>query len=168
MLHRGNATSNDTISVPTLSDLQNLTDSGENFNGPEERLSSRGLTVVEGDVVCVGVSGLSRSKMAEVRKKRITSSIVQDYALTSTTQSRLIIGYTTSCGHRLTSSKDGGIGFCSLRGLMEAARTYHDFRVGGEGRREEREKGEGRRKEGETGRGGRGVEGEEYFVVGSQ
>ena len=70
MLHRGNATSNDTISVPTLSDLQNLTDSGENFNGPEERLSSRGLMVVEGDVVCVGVSGLSRSKMAEVRKKR--------------------------------------------------------------------------------------------------
>ena len=71
MLHRGNATSNDIISVPTLSDLQNLTDSGGNFNGPEERLCSRGLTVVEGDVVCVGVSGLSRSKMAEVRKNRI-------------------------------------------------------------------------------------------------
>ena len=70
MLHRGNATSNDIISVPTLSDLKNLGDSGKNFDGPEETLCSRGLTVVEGDVVCVGVSGVSRGKLAEVKRER--------------------------------------------------------------------------------------------------
>ena len=70
MLHRGNATNNDIISVPTVSDLQNLTDSLKNFHGPEETLHSRGLTVVEGDVICVGVSGLSRQKMAEVKRER--------------------------------------------------------------------------------------------------
>ena len=69
MLHRGNTTNNDIISVPTHSDLQNLTDSDKNFNGPEETLCLRGLTVVEGDVVCVGVSGLSRSKLAVKRER---------------------------------------------------------------------------------------------------
>ena len=70
MLHRGNATSNDIISAPTLSDLQNLGDSGKNFDGPEETLCSRGLMVVKGDVVCVGVSGLSRGKLVEVKRER--------------------------------------------------------------------------------------------------
>ena len=44
------------------------------------------------------------------------------------TQSRDIIGYTTSAGHRLSSSRDGGNGLCILIGLLEAMRQFYDLK----------------------------------------
>ena len=70
MLHRGNAGTNNIITTPILSDLKNLSDSQKNIHGPEEPLCSRGVTVVESDVVCVGVSGLSRKERCEVQRER--------------------------------------------------------------------------------------------------
>ena len=70
MLHRGNANSNDIISVPTLLDLQKLTDSREKNYGPEEPPCARGVTVAEGDVVCVGVSGLTSEEREGAKRER--------------------------------------------------------------------------------------------------
>ena len=79
-------------------------------------------------------------------------AIYGDYALTPVSQSRDIIGYTTpSCGHRLTSSKNGGMGFCSLPGLLEVAQVHHRYWV----EREREREGEGERKR-EKERGRRG------------
>ena len=39
--------------------------------------------------------------------------------------SRLIFGYVTSAGYRLTASLDSGIGFVSLAGLIEAVTRCH-------------------------------------------
>ena len=43
--------------------------------------------------------------------------------------SRPVIGHTVSSGLRLTGSKHGGMGFCSLGGLISAAQVYHVFMV---------------------------------------
>ena len=56
----------------------------------------------------------------------------RDFDLWPARQSRLVIGHVTSAGHRLSRSRDGGIGLCTLAGLVEAARQSYDIlRVGG-------------------------------------
>ena len=69
MLRRGNTNNNDIISIPTLSDLQNLS-SEQNFYGPVEAIDPKGVMVVDSGVVCVGVSELTRKRMTEVKRER--------------------------------------------------------------------------------------------------
>ena len=69
MLHRGSIQEQAIISLPTSSDIRYL-ESGSHYQGPDEVLSPRGLTVVEGDVICVGLSGLTRKETHEMRSRR--------------------------------------------------------------------------------------------------
>ena len=69
MLHRGSIQEQAIISLPTSSDLRYL-ESGSHYQGPDEVLSPRGLTVVEGDMICVGLSGLTRKETHEMRSRR--------------------------------------------------------------------------------------------------
>ena len=57
--------------------------------------------------------------------------------------SRAVIGHTVSSGLRITGSKHGGMGFCSLGGLISAAQVYHDFMM-----KEREKKREGERDDG--------------------
>ena len=57
--------------------------------------------------------------------------------------SRPVIGHTVSSGLRITGSKHGGMGLCSLGGLISAAQVYHDFMMKErEGEREKEKEGE--------------------------
>ena len=69
MLHRGAALEQATISVPSSADLRDLV-MKQRFQGPEEVIHPKGLTIVEGEVICVGVSGLTRRQTDEMKAKR--------------------------------------------------------------------------------------------------
>ena len=76
MLHRGNANNNDIISAPMLSDLKNLFADPQTYHGPDEKICPKGVTVVDGNTICVGVSGLTWKGLEEVkaaRKKKATA-----------------------------------------------------------------------------------------------
>lgn len=71
---RGAITDRATISLPSPRDLQLLANgSGKNreYSGPKEELNQRGLTIIDGDKIFIGVSSLSRKKIKEVKSKRI-------------------------------------------------------------------------------------------------
>ena len=72
---RGTIADRATISLPSVQDLQLFTSSagGEKRarSGPKEELNQRGLTVVDGETIFVGVSSLSRKEMKEVKRKRL-------------------------------------------------------------------------------------------------
>ena len=72
---RGTITDRATISLPSIQDLRLFTSSagGEKRarSGPKEELNQRGLTVVDGERVFIGVSSLSRKEMKEVKRRRL-------------------------------------------------------------------------------------------------
>jgi hypothetical protein len=72
---RGTITDRATISLPSIQDLRLFTSSagGEKRarSGPKEELNQRGLTVVDGETIFIGVSSLSRKAMKEVKGKRL-------------------------------------------------------------------------------------------------
>lgn len=72
---RGTITDRATISLPSVQDLRLFTSSagGERRprSGPKEALNQRGLTVVDGETIIIGVSSLSRKEMKEVKRKRL-------------------------------------------------------------------------------------------------
>ena len=72
---RGTITDRATISLPSIQDLQLFTSSAGSEkrarSGPKEELNQRGLTVVDGETIFVGVSSLSRKEMKEVKRKRL-------------------------------------------------------------------------------------------------
>ena len=72
---RGTITDRATISLPSPQDLQLFTSSagGEKRarSGPKEELNQRGLTVVDGETIFIGVSSLSRKEMKEVKRRRL-------------------------------------------------------------------------------------------------
>ena len=109
----------------------------------------------------------------------VIQTIERDFNLQPATQSRVIIGYTTTAGYRLSSSKSGGTACCSLVGLLEAARKCYNSKAsenggigeigrdkgkegGGEGCKGGSESAEGRERGGGEGGergGGKGEEG---------
>ena len=72
---RGTITDRATISLPSIQDLQLFTSSAGSEkrarSGPKEELNQRGLTVVDGETIFIGVSSLSRKEMKEVKRKRL-------------------------------------------------------------------------------------------------
>ena len=100
----------------------------------------------------------------------VIQTIERDFNLQPATQSRVIIGYTTTAGYRLSSSKSGGTACCSLVGLLEAARKCYNSKASENGRigeigrdKEEEGGGEGCKGGSESAEGGErgGGEGEE-------
>ena len=73
MMKRGNVHEQAIISLPTSSDFRDLV-SKQRFQGPEETVHPKGVTVVEDGVICVGVSGLTRKKTREVKMRWKTSA----------------------------------------------------------------------------------------------
>ena len=129
MLHRGNANSNDIISVPTLSDLQKLTDSRKIFYGPEEPPCARGVTVAEGDVVCVGVSGLTSEEREGVRRERGRRGNVTGFAGDSSSgplpHSPLLGSSTAAKLPAVATKKPQVCVFCRNNGEAETFYTSH-------------------------------------------
>ena len=129
MLHRGNANSNDIISVPTLSDLQKLTDSRKIFYGPEEPPCARGVTVAEGDVVCVGVSGLTSEEREGVRRERGRRGNVTGFAGDSSSgplPRSLLLGSSTAAKLPTVATKKPQVCvFCRNNGEAETFYTSH-------------------------------------------
>ena len=73
MMKRGNVHEQAIVSLPTSSDFRDLV-SKRRFQGPEETVHPKGVTVVEDGVICVGVSGLTRKKTREVKMRRKTGA----------------------------------------------------------------------------------------------
>ena len=69
MLLRGNTSPCAIISAPSSTDLHDLV-TRRNFHGPEETLCPKGLTVVDSNTICIGISGLTRKKLKEVNVSR--------------------------------------------------------------------------------------------------
>ena len=69
MLQRGNASQHAIISAPTSADLRDLA-TKRHFHGPEETICPKGLTVVDGNAICVGMSGLTRRQTHQVKAQR--------------------------------------------------------------------------------------------------
>lgn len=69
--HSGNVNSLDSLSLPSLSDLQSVLDTGRShlFSGPTEVVNENGLTVVGKEGVTVGISALKQRKLRELKKK---------------------------------------------------------------------------------------------------
>ena len=75
---RGSIADRASLSLPTLKDLQLFSD-GEckrrrAFSGPKEELNQKGMAVVDGDKILIGVSSLTRKEIKEVREKRLRQS----------------------------------------------------------------------------------------------
>ena len=72
---RGTITDRATISLPSAKDLQLFTSSAGSEkrarSGPKEELNQRGMTVVDGETIFIGVSSLSRKEVKEVKRKRL-------------------------------------------------------------------------------------------------
>ena len=71
-IHRSGTVNNfDSLSLPSLSDVQSVLDTGRShpFSGPTEVVNKRGLTVVGKEGVTVGVSTLKREKLRELKKQ---------------------------------------------------------------------------------------------------
>ena len=67
---RGTVGDRATISVPCDSDLRSLVTTVRRrpFSGPKEEINQKGLTVVNGKSVCVGISSLTRKQIKEVKQ----------------------------------------------------------------------------------------------------
>ena len=72
MYQRGTLSSHDVISVPSVSDFAPLVSCSRSrpHSGPKEEINPKGMTVVEGDSLTIGVSSLSSKHIAEVKEKR--------------------------------------------------------------------------------------------------
>ncbi len=72
MYQRGTLSSHDVISVPSVSDFAPLVSCSRSrpHSGPKEEINPKGMTVVEGDSLTIGVSSLSSRRKAEVKEKR--------------------------------------------------------------------------------------------------
>ena len=74
---RGTIADRATISLPHAKDLQlfaSSTGSERACSGPREELNQRGMTVVDGKTISIGVSSLSRKEVKEVKRKRLDKS----------------------------------------------------------------------------------------------
>ena len=72
---RGTIADRATISLPSAKDLQlfsgSVGRSERARSGPKEELNQRGLTVVDGETIFIGVSSLCRKEIKEVKRKRL-------------------------------------------------------------------------------------------------
>ena len=72
-VQRGNITDRATLSLPTLRDLQLFSDGANKkraFSGPKEEINQKGMTIVDGGKIVIGVSSLSRKEIKEVRGRK--------------------------------------------------------------------------------------------------
>ena len=72
---RGTVTDRASISLPSAKDLQMFTSSvgkSRAYSGPKEEINQRGLTVVDGDKIYIGVSSLCRKDIKKVKSTRLS------------------------------------------------------------------------------------------------
>ena len=143
----------DSLSLPLPSDLSSLLNPLEHshpFTGPTEKMNQRGVTIVGNETVVIGISSLTRKRMKDVKRKKKgeeycydvpisvnvflcvhigTSEYINDFRLYPAKPSRLTIGYVTSAGYCLTTSRNSGLGFVTLQGLMEAVNCCYSSGV---------------------------------------
>ncbi len=72
MYQRGKLSFHDVISVPTVTDFVPLLSRNKQQpnSGPKEEVNPKGMTIVEGDSLVIGVSSLSAKQVAVVKEKR--------------------------------------------------------------------------------------------------
>ena len=72
MHQRGTLSSHDVISIPNVSDFAPLLSPSHPrpHSGPKEELHPKGMTVVEGKSLTIGVSSLSKKRVSEVKENR--------------------------------------------------------------------------------------------------
>lgn len=143
MFGRGKVSSWAALCVPVVEDLRSLVDN-KAYSGPVEPINCRGATVVCNNFIHIGTSHLSKKQRRSLLKeaKNRTSAafqsdvqtieplLLEELKLQPLTPSRLVMGYATRMGYLLSTSKFGGLGFVSLRKLIEVIELSYTVGIG--------------------------------------
>lgn len=152
MCHRGNPSARSMLCIPSAEDLSKLSND-ETYYGPVESLNKKGVCFHHNDNLIISTTTLSNKKFKIAKREVGTASksqaastvedcsshqvhlpgdsITTSLGLQPLQVSRTIIGYSTNAGYIFSQGLGGGVGFCSLLGLMSLMKFcyLHDHPV---------------------------------------